>query len=47
MRTIIPALNAGFTESVHRMVMENRPVDPDNIRGSHLSISYVGREDRK
>ena len=27
--------------SVHRMVMENRPVDPGSIHGSHRPISFI------
>ena len=27
--------------SVHRMVMENRPVDPGSIQGSHRPISFI------
>ena len=27
--------------SVHRMVMENRPVDPGSIQGSHRPISFT------
>ena len=30
---IIPTLNEGYIVSVHRMVMENRPVDPGSIQG--------------
>ena len=26
---------------MHRMVMENRPVDPGSIQGSHRPISFV------
>ena len=38
---IIPTLYEGYTAvSVHRMVMENRPVDPD-IHGSHRPISFM------
>ena len=35
---IIPTLYEGYIESVHRMVMENRPVDPGSIQGSHRPI---------
>ena len=35
MLAIIPTLYAGYIVSVHRMVMENRPVDPGSISGSH------------
>ena len=27
--------------SVHRMVMENRPVDPGSIQGSHRPIPFM------
>ena len=27
--------------TVHRMVMENRPVDPGSIQGSHRPISFI------
>ena len=27
--------------SVHRMVVENRPVDPGSIQGSHRPISFI------
>ena len=30
-----------FELSVHRMVMENRPVDPGSIQGSHRPISFI------
>ena len=32
--------------SVHRMVMENRPVDPGSIQGSHRPISFIRIKDR-
>ena len=38
---IIPTLYEGYVVSVHRMVMENRPVDPDSIQGSHRPISFT------
>ena len=39
---IIPTLYEGYVASVHRMVMENRPVDPGSIQGSHLvPISFI------
>ena len=38
---IIPTLYEGYVVSVHRMVMENRPVDPGNIQGSHRPISFI------
>ena len=31
----------GYIVSVHRMVMENRPVDPGSIQGSHRPISFI------
>ena len=31
----------GAVVSVHRMVMENRPVDPGSIQGSHRPISFT------
>ena len=31
----------GYIVSVHRMVMENRPVDPGSIQGSHRPISFM------
>ena len=30
-----------YIVSVHRMVMENRPVDPGSIQGSHRPISFI------
>ena len=38
---IIPILYEGNIVSVHRMVMENRPVDPGSIQGSHRPISFM------
>ena len=38
---IIPTLYEGHIVSVHRMVMENRPVDPGSIQGSHRPISFI------
>ena len=38
---IIPTLYGGYIVSVHRMVMENRPVDPGSIQGSHRPISFI------
>ena len=38
---IIPTLYEGYIVSVHRMVMENRPVDPGSIKGSHRPISFI------
>ena len=31
----------GYIVSVHRMVMENRPVDPGNIQGSRRPMSFI------
>ena len=31
----------GYIVSVHRMVMENRPVDPGSIQGSHRPLSFI------
>ena len=39
--TIIPTLYEGYIVSVRRMVMENRPVDPGSIQGSHRPISFI------
>ena len=37
-----PTLYEGYIVSVHRMVMENRPVDPGSIQGSHRpTISFI------
>ena len=41
---IIPTLCEGYIVSVHRMVMENRPVDPGSIQGSHRPISFIRRK---
>ena len=38
---IIPTLYEGYIVSVLRMVMENRPVDPGSIQGSHRPISFI------
>ena len=38
---IIPTLYEGYVVSVHRMVMENRPVDPGSIQGNHRPISFI------
>ena len=38
---IITPLYEGCVVSVHRMVMENRPVDPGSIQGSHRPISFI------
>ena len=39
---IIPTLYEGCIVSVHRMVVENRPVDAGSIQGSHRPISFIG-----
>ena len=44
---IIPTLYEGYIVSVHRMVMENRPVDPGSIQGSHRPISFIRIKNRK
>ena len=41
MFVIIPAIYAGHTASVHRMVSEKRPVDPGSIQVSHRAISFM------
>ena len=38
---IIPTLYEGYIVSVHILVMENRPVDPGSIQGSHRPISFM------
>ena len=38
---IIPTLYEGYIVSVLRMVIENRPVDPGSIQGSHRAISFI------
>ena len=39
---IVPSLYEGYiVSSVHRMVMENRPVDPGGIQGSHRPKSFI------
>ena len=39
---IIPTLCEGYiVVSVRRKVMENRPVDPGSIQGSHRPISFI------
>ena len=40
-RNIIPTLYEGYIVSVHRMVIENRPVDPGSIQGSHRPIFFI------
>ena len=46
MLNIIPTLYESYIVSVHRMVMENRPVDPGSIQGSHRPISVVRTKHR-
>ena len=41
MLNISPTVYAGYIASVHRMVTENRPVDPGSIQGSHRPISFM------
>ena len=38
---IIPTLYESYIVSVHIMVMENHPVDPGSIQGSHRPISFI------
>ena len=38
---IIITLYEVYIVSVHRMVMENRPVDPGSIQGSHRPVSFM------
>ena len=38
---VIPTLYEGDIVSVHRIVMENRPVDPGSIQESHRPISFI------
>ena len=38
---IIPTLYEGYIVSVHRMVMENRPVHPGSIQESHRPLSFI------
>ena len=45
---IIPTLYEGYiVVSVRRKVMENRPVDPGSIQGSHRPISFIRIKHRK
>ena len=39
--TVDVFLYEGYIVSAHRMVMENRPVDPGSIQGSHRPISFI------
>ena len=41
MLNIVATLYEGYIVSVHIMVMENRPVDPGSIQGSHRPISFI------
>ena len=34
-------INEGYIVSVHRTVLENRPVDPGSMQGSHRPISFL------
>ena len=44
---IIPTIYEGYIVSVHRMVLENRPVDPGSIQGSHRpTISFIWIKNR-
>ena len=42
---IIPTLYEGYIVSVHRMVTENRPVDPGSIQGSNRP-TYILHKDK-
>ena len=45
---IIPTLYEGYIiVSVHTMVMENRPVDPGSIQGSHRPMSLMMKHRRR
>ena len=39
----IPTLYEGYIVSVHRMVMENRPVAPGSIQESHRPILHKNK----
>ena len=41
----ISTLHEGYIVSVHRMVMENRPVDLGSMQGSHRP-TYILHEDK-
>ena len=41
MLNTVSTLYAGYLVSVHRMVTENRPVDPGSIQGSHRPVSFM------
>ena len=43
---IIPTLYEGYIVSVHRIAMENRPVDPGSIQGSHRLVSFIRTKHR-
>ena len=47
MLDIIPTLCEGYIVSVHRMVMENRAVDPGSIQRSHRPISIINTSYQK
>ena len=38
---IISTLYEGYIVSAHGMVIEDRPVDPGSIQGSHRPISFM------
>ena len=42
----IPTLYEGYMVSVHRMVMENRPVDLGSIQGSLRPITFIRMKNR-
>ena len=46
MLNIIPTPYEGYIVSVHRMDMENRPVDPGSMQGSYRPISFIGVKHR-
>ena len=41
MLTVPSLLYEGYLVPVHRMVMENRQVDPSSIQASHRPISFM------
>ena len=43
---VIPTLYEGDIVSVHRIVMENRPVDPGSIQGSKSPTTYILHNDK-
>ena len=38
---VIATFIEGYIVSVHILVMENRPVDPGSIQGSHRPVSFM------